>query len=431
MAIRNPLVPADRWLLLAAAFVLGNLALLAITAPPALRWQPVVMALAWAAAALSLRQAVQRHTPAAPPRLPALALTLSGWGLMGIWRVMPAYGVRQAFALVLAAWAATLLLARPRLLPWLRRNAFPLLLGGLALLAPTVVVGRHPAGAGPRLWLGCCGAYFQPAALFKVLLVIALAAEGRRWRPGLAAATLTAAALLAAQQDFGTAVFLTALYAAAEACLWQRRLPLALTAAAALPAGGWALHTLPVARQRLEAWLTPSRSPQRYGYQILQAEHALHVGGIFGLGLKPPTAVPLAHSDFIFVAIANGWGLFGALVLMAMLAALPLLALHLAGPRHTFPQRLTAAAGLYLGGQTLVVLGGNLRLLPLTGMPLPFVASGGSALLAVFLTLGVLLQANGRASSLPSPKNAARWCFRLFLAAFTLAALATGWWMLP
>lgn len=428
MTIRKRLAPADRWLLLAAAFVLGNLALLAAASPPQ-REVLFALAAAWLAAALLLHAAARRYTPHAPASLTATALALSGWGMMGIWRVAPRYGLRQALWLLLAAFAAALLLALPRLLARLQRWAFPLLLAGLALLTLTFLIGRHPSGAGPRLWLGCCGLYFQPAALFKVLLALALAAEGRRWQPRLAAVVLAAVALLAAQRDFGAAIFLAALYTAGEACLWQRWQPLAAAAGAAFPLGWLAYRAFPIVGQRVEAWLFPTHSPQHYGYQILQALRALRHGGAAGLGLRPPTPVPLAHSDFIFVSIANGWGLVGALGLLALLAIIPLTALQIGSPPRAFPRRLAAAVGLYLGGQTLLIVGGNLRLWPLTGMPLPFVASGGSALLAAFLALALLLHASEHAPSAPSPKTANRWCRYGLSAAFVLAALATAWWM--
>ncbi len=431
MTFRHRLLPADRWLLLAAAFVLGNLAIFAAPALPAQREEIIALATAWLAATLLLHTAARRYTPHAPAGLLPAALALSGWGLMGIWRVAPAYGLRQALWLLLAAFAAALLLALPGLLPWLRRRAFPLLVGGLALLLLTLLAGQHPSGAGPRLWLGCCGLYFQPAALFKVLLALAVAAEGRQWQPRLAAVVLAAAALLAAQRDFGTAIFLLALYTAGEVCVWRRWQPLAVAAGAAFPLGWAAYRAFPIVGQRVEAWLFPARSPQHYGYQILQALRALHRGGAVGLGLHSPTPVPLAHSDFIFVSIANGWGLLGALLLLGLLAALPLTALQIAGAQRTFPQRLAAGVGLYLGGQALLILGGNLRLLPLTGMPLPFVASGGSALLAAFLALALLLQAGEHSPSPHSPTRATRWCQRAFVMAFTLAALAAVWWILP
>ena len=430
MTIQKALILADRWLLLAAAFVLGNLALFAARALPPQREEVAVLAAAWLAAVLSLHTTARRHTPHAPAALLPAALTLSGWGLMGIWRVAPRYGLRQALWLLVAALAAAWLLALPRLLPWLRRRAFPLLLGGLTLLALTFLLGQHPSGAGPRLWLGCCGLYFQPAALFKVLLALALAAEGPRWHPWLAAVVLAATAMLAAQHDFGTAVFLVALYTGGEACLWQRWQPLAVAAGAALPLGWAAYHIFPIVGQRLEAWLFPGHSPQHYGYQILQALRALRRGGLVGAGLSAPTPVPLAHSDFIFVSIANGWGLVGALALLALLATFPLTALRTGSQPRTFPQRLAAAMGLYLGGQALLILGGNLRLLPLTGMPLPFTASGGSALLAAFLALALLLQAGEHTPPSPSPTTLNRWCRHGFAAAFTLAALATAWWMM-
>ena len=137
----------------------------------------------------------------------------------------------------------------------------------------------------------------------------------------------------------------------------------------------------------------------------LKALIAVASGGVLGrgFGLGAPRLVPVAHSDFIFAAIAEEWGLAGALGLIAVFALLVARGFRAAaragsGNRPGAGFNLLLAAGLsaLIGAQGLLIMGGNIRLLPLTGVPLPFVSYGGSALLANFLMLGLLLKISAR-----------------------------------
>ncbi len=424
-----PRAQADRWLLLAAAFVLGNALWIGAQQPPApaWRWGLAALMLAWALAAALLRATCRAQPFAPPPALLPLALTLSGWGLLAIWQIRPYFALRQGAWLLLAAALASLTCQTPRLYHLLARHSLRLLGAGLVLLTLTLPLGVNPSGAGPRLWLGCCGFYLQPSEPFKLLLVVAMAAEGDRHARRLALATLLAAALLSVQNDFGAAGLLLVLYAATRAWLFREIWPAAALGALAVPAAFAANRWLPIARVRLEAWLNPWQAPQAHGYQIIQALLALHRGQWWGAGPRLPVTVPLAHSDFVFAAIAQIWGVGASLLLLALLAALPLLAFRQAQRAPAgFPQRLALGLGIAFAAQTLIIVGGNVRLLPLTGMALPLVAYGGSALVSHFLALALLL-------ALPATRTAsapalARHLAQATVAAFLIAASATIYW---
>ncbi|MFO3796820.1 MAG: FtsW/RodA/SpoVE family cell cycle protein, partial [Anaerolineales bacterium] len=158
-----------------------------------------------------------------PYLLPLLAL-FSGWGLLTIFRLNVTLGWRQTLWLAVGIIACTLALLRPKFILALQRYKYFWLSSGLLLTALTLIFGRNPAGAGPRLWLGCCGVYFQPSEALKLLFVVYLAAYLAEYgiplqriiaflRPTLLVAGL-AVLLLIVQRDLGTASLLILLYAA-------------------------------------------------------------------------------------------------------------------------------------------------------------------------------------------------------------------------
>ena len=127
----------------------------------------------------------------------------------------------------------------------------------------------------------------------------------------------------------------------------------------------------------------------------MQSLIALAAGGVFGAGpgQGAPTLIPVAHSDFIFAALAEEWGLAGVLALTALLGAVVLRALRIAaGAPGAFGQLLAGGLGALLALQTLLITGGVIKLLPLTGLTVPFVSYGGSSLVSAFCLVGVLLR---------------------------------------
>ncbi len=369
----------------------------------------------------------------------APASLLTGIGLLALVPLMPGLALRQALWLLLVAVAAPGVLRLLERFPEARAALpFPVTLG---LLGLTLVVGRHPAGQGPRLWLGCCGFFLQPAAWHKAALALWLAwVWGRRgsrgwWLP------LVSLAILALQGDLGNLLlFYVLLWAAVlaqspVAPLWK---PLAGASALAVVALGayW-----PRLYRRWLAWWFPFQDPWDAGYQILQALRALRAGAWWGRGpVERPLAlqVPLVHTDLIYVLWAETWGWAGSVLLLLVLGWLMRDVLGVAR-RHG--NTLAGRFALFLGGwwvlQIGLVLGGTLRLTPLTGMPLPFMAYGGSELTAAGLSL-VWLNALARRSP-PDPDPAPwRWpwprvvegLWRFGWGLLVVVALAHAAWLL-
>ncbi len=403
-------------LLFAGLFIAVNqAALVAVRGDSVLRMWPV---LGWTACATLGHIMLSRYLPARDPFIFPIVMLLGGWGLNTVQRLAPPFALRQAAWLGIGVLVLVFLARRPKLLGLLRRFPYTWLILGLALLIFTVVFGVNPTGQGARLWLQIFNfIYFQPSEILKILLVVYLASyladHGERLKeetvqvgllnmpsPAVMGPLLTmwglTCVVLVWQRDLGTAalfflVFLAMLYMATGKASYVLA---GLGMLALAGAAGYLLFD--VVRLRVDIWLNPWPESQGRAYQLVQSLQAVAAGGVLGQGFGQgaPTYVPVVHSDFVFVAIAEEWGLAGALAVVMCFALLVVRGLGIAA-RHaeTQPFRALLAAGLslMLGTQALLIMGGALRLFPLTGVTLPFVSYGGSSLLGSFAMVGLLL----------------------------------------
>jgi cell division protein FtsW (lipid II flippase) len=390
------------------------------------------------------RATVRYLTERDPYLLPAAAL-LSGWGLLTIWRLGEQFGIRQTVWLGISILIFILsIYTQQKIITFLRRYKYVLLSGGLIITALTLVFGTNPLGVGPRLWLGCCGIYFQPSEPLKLLLVIYLSAyladriNIRLSSLPLLIPTLVvtglALLLLLVQHDLGTAsIFICIFTIAIFIYTGKRRVLLSaiLFLTAALVVGYFSIDVIHI---RVEGWLNPWADPTGKSYQIVQSLLAVANGGIIGpgLGLGSPLLVPVAISDFIFAAIAEETGFVGTIGLLALIWLI--LARGLISSLHAtdrFRRYLATGIVTYLGVQSLLIIGGNLRLLPLTGVTLPFVSYGGSSLLtsyvALFLLLSISNMEDNEPVQLEDPKPYTFLAGMLALG-FAAVALTGAWW---
>ncbi len=378
---------------------------------------PVVV---WIACATLGHLILRRRLPRRDPLIFPIVMFLSGWGITMIARLAPPFSVRQAAWLAVATGAMLAVIAAPGHLRWLSRYRYLWLVGGLSLLALTIVVGRNPSGGGPRLWLGVPDVYFQPSELLKVLLVAFLASyladhhalldfhtpligpvrlPSLRFLTPLLLMWGISVVVLIWQKDLGMAtlffvVFLTMLYVASGQFIYVIEGAVLL-----LIAGFIAYHLFDVVQLRVDVWLNPWPESDNRAFQIVQSLLAFSSGGVFGQGIGQgsPTYIPVVHSDFIFAAIAEEWGLLGTLAVTGCLALLVMRGFRLASQiqARTFRSFLAAGISITLATQSLLIMGGVLKLIPLTGVTLPFLSYGGSSLLANFLMIGLLLVLSG------------------------------------
>lgn len=446
-----PALIQSRLLKLAALFLSINA--LALTLSPAararswdadLRWSHWIGVLAWVIVAYLVHRQFSRHAPDADPYLFPITALLTGWGLLSIWRLNEGFGLRQTAWLVISGMVLLTGLRFPKNLDILRRYKYIFLTSGLLLTALTLVLGSNPGGAGPRLWLGCCGIYLQPSEPLKLLLIVYLAAyfAGRnaahaRLLPLLyPTLLLTGLALLILffQRDLGTASIFIFLYSAIVYMASGRRILLLVSLATLLIAALAGYFLVDIIQARIDAWLDPWSDPSGRSYQVIQSILAVANGGLDGrgLGMGAPGLVPVAHSDFIFAAIGEEFGLMGGIALFILFAMLIIRGFTIAiRAGSNFRRLLAAGIATYFGAQAILIIGGNLRLLPLTGVTLPFVSYGGSSLLTSFLALLILIQISNELdeepASLPRPAPYLQTAGLLCLG-IAACALSLGWW---
>ncbi len=421
------------------------------------RWEHWIGLGVWIVGVFIAHHQTRRHAPHLDPYLFSVVALLSGWGMMTIYRLIPSFGLRQTAWLALCYGVFTVGLRFPKDLGFLRRYKYLWLTGGLLLTATTFVFGTNPANTGPEQWLGCCGVYFQPSEPLKLLLIAYLAAYLADRQTSHAASSHAPAAplpllpllaptfvmtgmallLLVVQRDLGTASILLFIFASMIYLgTGNRRLVLISFGGLILTAlAGYIFFDL--VRLRVDAWLNPWADPAGRSYQVVQSLIAIASGEIFGRGpgLGSPGLVPLAHSDFIFTAIAEENGMIGVVGLLCLLALLVHrgLTIALRAP-DSYRRFLAAGVTSYLAAQSLMIIGGNLRLLPLTGVTLPFLSYGGSSLLTsfiCFLLLSLISSVPREAAdtllSRPDPTPTLG-INNALLTGLAVTALGAGWW---
>jgi rod shape determining protein RodA len=287
---------------------------------------------------------------------------------------------------------------------WLGTLAPVAYLGTLGLLAAVLVLGQESLGAQRQVCrFGIC---FQLSEIAKVLMIIVLAKffADRQDKIGSPLTIIGGLALLGPavllvykQPDLGTTLVFVAIFFGlafmAGARIWQL-VGLAALAGAAFPLIWSLLKTYQQAR--MTAFLDPYADPQGAGWNIIQSLIAVGSGEATGKGLTAGTQsplgyLPIAESDFVFAGLAEDLGFIGAIILFLLYAALLVAALRIAfRARDPFGMLLGGGVAAMLIFQILVNVGMAISLMPVTGIPLPFISHGGSSLVSICFALGVL-----------------------------------------
>jgi len=360
--------------------------------------------------------AVRRLAPDADPVLLPLAAFLNGIGFVTISRLDPALARIQAgwTAAGVGAFVVTLLvIKRVRTLERYRYTF--LLLGVLALLLPLAPgIGKTINGA--RLWVGIGPFNFQPNEAAKVLLVIFFAAYlvdkrellasgsrriGRLIVPDpkhlgpLVIAWAVSILIMVRQKDLGSSLLFFAVFAAMLYIATERAAYLLGGFVLFLGGAGIAYKLFGHVRDRVSVLIDPWSVAHGKGFQIVQSLFAFGTGGFAGtgLGLGNPQLIPNAPTDFVFSAIGEELGLLGTVaVLMAILLFVGSGYRIAVQADRPFPKLFAAGLTTIIGIQSFVIIGGVTRVIPLTGVTLPFISYGGSSLLANFVILALLLR---------------------------------------
>lgn len=397
------------------AAILGvGLALLALIRGNQLEWDTLGGAALFALGLLAAFAWTRWRLPAADPLLLPLAACLAAIGQLMTSRLEPTLGPRQGIWVLagLAGMAAVTLLPSAA---WLRRYRYTWAAAGVLLLLATLVFGSDPNGSGARLWFVVGPVSIQPTEFVKLLLVVFLAAYLEEYRellglagrkvgpfwvppiPYLAPILLMAGGalvVLVLQRDLGPALLFSSVLLAMLYMASGRGTYLLLGGVLVLAAGFLAARLFSHVQVRVDTWLDPWSRADAGGYQLVQALYALASGGVFGAGLDQgsPRYIPAVHTDFVIAAIGEELGLLGAVAVLALFALLTVRGFRVALRASSgFNALLAAGLTCTLALQALIILFGALKLIPLTGITLPFVSYGGSSVLANFLLLGLLL----------------------------------------
>jgi cell division protein FtsW (lipid II flippase) len=368
--------------------------------------------------------AVRMLIPAADPSLLPIVALLAAIGLTEIYRISPQLARDQAIWMAIGVTAFIALLVVVRDYRVLERYRYLLGLVTVGLLVITILYSYATGTVigGARLWIRVGGLQIQPAEIAKLTLVLFLAGYLREKRELLAQSSWrvlglrlpplkhlgpllvmwgAAVGLLILMNDFGTSllffgIFLAMLYTATGRAVYS-----VVGLASFAVASYVAYHAVPHVGERVNIWLDPWKHASGDGYQIVQSIYAVADGGIFGTGLgkgvilyndSTRSIIPAVQTDFIYSAIASELGLAGAAGLMLLFLLFTYRGFKIASVAGDgFSKLVAAGLTIAFALQAFLIVGGVIRLIPLTGITLPFVSYGGSSILANFLLLALLL----------------------------------------
>lgn len=365
---------------------------------------------------ISAHVAVRRLAPNADPILLPIAAVLNGIGYVFIARVNPSQAGLQAAwtAIGITAFVATLIVVHRA--HTLERYRYTFLLLGIVLLCLPLIphIGEDINGA--RLWVRIGPLNFQPGELAKLALAIFFASvlveradllskptlrvgrflflDPRYLAPILVAWGMSLLVLLR-ENDLGSSFLFFALFIGMLWIATGRSIYLGLGAGLFAAGATLAVKVVGHAQSRIQAWLDPWKDPQGTGFQSIQAWFAIAGGKVFGQGPGQSSAggIPESSTDYIFAVIADELGLIGATAILIAFILMVGAGLRIAMRcDRDFEKLLAAGLSLILGVEAFVIIGGVTRVIPLTGITLPFVSYGGSSLVSNYILLALLLR---------------------------------------
>jgi cell division protein FtsW (lipid II flippase) len=372
---------------------------------------------------LAAHLVVRACTPDADPYLLPLVALLTAIGVTEIYRIDPTDALRQTTWIVIGVAAMSgVLIALRR--DYRRLESYKYVCGVTAVfllaLPALPVLGRTVNGA--RLWVDVGPLQFQPGELAKVLLIVFFAAYLREKREVLAQARLkdlgplllffgAAMLVLAETSDLGSALLYFGIFLAMLYVATGRALFVGVGAALFVAGAAVAYHAIPRVEERVDVWIDPFSDPHGSGYQTVQGLYSIANGGFGGAGFGRGTFsspggdpyIPYLDTDFIFAALGQELGLVGAAAFLLVVMVLCVRGFRVAIlAEDGFSKLLAVGFTFGIALQTFIIVGGVLRLVPLTGITLPFVSYGGSSVVANFLMLAGLLLVSNRAEARPT-----------------------------
>lgn len=337
-----------------------------------------------------------------------ISVLASVGGIMQL-RIKSDYGIRQLkwFLVGTACYFAVMLLyiLLNKLLPRLTVFYFGL---SVALFAATLIFGTSSHGS--KNWIVIGSLSVQPSELIRIFFIMTLAAiftnrppkklaKRLKNRPKLArllpasAVTLVCVGFLMLQREWGIMLLFFMTYFFFLYVYGASRIYLFLNFIAAVLTGAVGVTRVSHIQTRIEAWLNPFADASGTGYQITQSLFAIGEGGFGGRGIGAGSVyfIPEVHSDFIFSAICEEMGVLGGLAIVMLYFVLVYRGFKIAlSCTNKYNKAVAFGISFMLGLQTFIIIGGVIKMIPLTGITLPFVSYGGSSMLTTFAACGIL-----------------------------------------
>lgn len=413
-------------LCIAAPLAILLFAMIALNQGEELGWASIGVPVGIFASFIVSHLALRKFAPAADPAILPICFALSSIGIAFVTRLAPDLAVRQVAWLVLGIIFMIAVIIFMKNMDKTANYKYTLMVIGLILLLSPLLPGIGNEIYGSRIWLSIGSFSFQPGEIAKIFIVLFLAGYLAQNREMLSVFThkvgpfkfpdlstllpllimwLLSMAIVVFEKDLGSAlivyfVFLTMLYVASGKKFYLI-VGLLTIAIGAVILFFFFSHV----QVRVDTWLDPFADPTNTGYQLVQSIFSMADGGLFGVGIGSGLAdnIPIVESDFIFAAIAEETGLLGAAGLLLLYLCFAIRGLVTAARAKSdvisfIAVGLTATIVL----QAFIIVGGVTRLIPLTGLTLPFVSQGGSSLLASFIAVGFLLKCGDQSTGVES-----------------------------
>lgn len=352
--------------------------------------------------------------------LPALAVLISGVGLVMIARLSPELAHRQQLWLLISI--ALAIAAGPAFTKFrtLASYKYVWVIGSIVLFILLAIFGQEVNGA--KLWIRVGSVQYEPIELIKLFIVFFLAAylaetadviaHARPWSIRANLKYLgplflgwgASMAILIFERDLGMATLLLGTFAA---LLYVATRRIDLIAGSLLIFGAaayWAMHHFTYVQTRIAVWHNPFADPLGAGFQASQGYYSLAAGGLFGTGyrLGHPGFIPDVATDYVYAAWSEEFGAIGAIALLLLYLAIVWRVFAVARSQPDLYTRLLACGlAVTLGFQVFIIVGGVTGLLPLTGITLPFMSYGGSSLVANYLLISLVWAISSRRRTAP------------------------------
>ena len=384
----------------------------------------IVYGLVFVAIFLVLHVVVRVFLRQADPYLLPLTALLAAVGLTEIFRIRPALALLQGQWLLVGAllFVLTVVIVRDHT----RLDRYRYLIGavGLALLVLTIVAGTTVNGA--KLWIHAFGMSIQPSEFAKLAIVVFLAGylndkkvllsvptrhvlrvpvPATKYFGPLLVMWVLSLVMLVFMKDFGMSLLFMAVFVSLLYMATARGVYVVIGGGLFALAAALAVWLVPHVNDRFSVWLDPWAKAETTGYQLLQSLFTIADGGVLGAGFgrgfllynNRQPVVPDLQTDFIFTAIANEMGLLGAVAVVLCFLLFFWRGIRIATlAPDGFSKLLAAGLATAFGLQTFIILGGVTRLIPLTGITLPFVSYGGSSITANLVLVALLLMVSHR-----------------------------------